>query len=127
VTQASTTRRSAGIPDLIAAVLSSNAQTPSFDEVFSTLKEIAEKPAHVTETDGSNLPQVHALNCLRGVFRSSLLSKKAESYLAVNLQLASYSLRSEMLVLHSPNPLDAYLPVQMGDSKLRSPSPQKSH
>jgi hypothetical protein len=95
-TQASTTRRSAGIPDLIAAVLSANAEAPSFNEVFTTLKEIAEKPARVAETDGSNLPQVHALNCLRGVFRSSHLSKKAENYLAENLQLAAHSLRSEV-------------------------------
>ncbi|KAK0646502.1 putative death-receptor fusion protein-domain-containing protein [Cercophora newfieldiana] len=101
VTQASTTRRSAGIPDLISAVLSANAQTPSFDEIFKTLREMAEKPARVAETDGSNLPQVHALNCLRGVFRSSLLSKKAENYLAENLQLASHSLRSEVWAIRN--------------------------
>lgn len=95
-TQASTTRRSAGIPSLIAAILSANAESPSFGEVFAKLEEIGRKPARVVETDGSNLPQVHALNCLRGVFRNSFLSKKAENYLAVNLQLASNSLKSEM-------------------------------
>jgi hypothetical protein len=95
-TQASTTRRSAGIPSLIAGILSANSQSPSFGEVFAKLEEIGQKPARVAETDGSNLPQVHALNCLRGVFRSSLLSKKAESYLAPNLQLASNSLKSEV-------------------------------
>ncbi|KAK0623332.1 putative death-receptor fusion protein-domain-containing protein [Immersiella caudata] len=100
-TQASTTRRSAGIPDLISAVLSANSETPSFDEAFSTLREIAEKPARVAETDGSNLPQVHALNCLRGVFRSSYLSKKAENYLAENLQLAAHSLRSEVWAIRN--------------------------
>ncbi len=97
-TQASTTRRSAGIPSLIAAMLSANAKSPSFDEVFNALGEISKKPARVAETDGSNLPQVHALNCLRDIFRSSLLSKKAESYLAVTLQLAANCLKSEVCV-----------------------------
>lgn len=83
----------------MAAILTANAESPSFEEVFRDLEEIGQKPALIAETDGSNLPQVHALNCIRGVFRSSLLSKKAESYLAVNLQLAANSLKSEVLVL----------------------------
>ena len=57
MTQASTTRRSAGIPSLVAAVLSANAKSPSFSEVFSTLEDIAKKEVTMTETDGSNLPQ----------------------------------------------------------------------
>lgn len=96
MTQASTTRRSAGIPSLIAAVLSANATSPSFDEVYGTLEEIGKKSVRMSETDGSNLPQVHALNSLREIFRSSLLSKKAEGYLARTLHLAATSLKSEV-------------------------------
>jgi len=96
MTQASTTRRSAGIPSLIAAVLTANAASPSFDEVYGTLDEIGKKPVRMSETDGSNLPQVHALNSLRDIFRSSLLSKKAEGYLARTLHLAATSLKSEV-------------------------------
>lgn len=96
MTQASTTRRSAGIPSLIAAVLSANASSPSFDEVYGNLEQIGKKPVTQAETDGSNLPQVHALNCLREIFRSSLLSKRAEGYLARTLHLASTSLKSEV-------------------------------
>ncbi|KAK0711260.1 putative death-receptor fusion protein-domain-containing protein [Lasiosphaeris hirsuta] len=99
--QASTTRRSAGIPSLVAAILSADAPSPPFEEVFHTLGEIAKKHACLTETDGSNLPQVHALNCLREVFRSSLLSKKAESYLAVSLHLAANSLKSEIWAIRN--------------------------
>lgn len=99
--QASTTRRSAGIPSLVTAILSANASSPSFEEVFHTLGEIAKKHARLTETDGSNLPQVHALNCLREVFRSSLLSKKAENHLAVSLQLAANSLKSEIWAIRN--------------------------
>ncbi|KAK4196532.1 putative death-receptor fusion protein-domain-containing protein [Triangularia verruculosa] len=101
MTQASTTRRSAGIPSLIAAVLSANASSPSFDEVYSNLEEIGKKPVTQAETDGSNLPQVHALNCLREIFRNSLLSKRAEGYLARTLNLASTSLKSEVWAIRN--------------------------
>ncbi|KAK3996097.1 thyroid adenoma-associated protein [Cladorrhinum sp. PSN332] len=101
MTQASTTRRSAGIPSLIAAVLSANASSPSFEEVFCNLEEIGKKPVRQAETDGSNLPQVHALNCLREIFRSSLLSKRAEGYLARTLLLAGTCLKSEVWAIRN--------------------------
>ncbi|KAK0722821.1 putative death-receptor fusion protein-domain-containing protein [Lasiosphaeria miniovina] len=101
MTQASTTRRSAGIPSLIAAILLANVQSPSFGEVFNTLGEIGKKTVRLSETDGSNLPQVHALNCLREIFRSSVLSKKAESYLGMALNLAANSLKSEVWAIRN--------------------------
>lgn len=99
--QRSTTRRSAGIPALITGLLASNASSPSFREVMRTLQEIARKPARVSETDGSNLPQVHAFNCLKEVFKSSLLSKKAELYLPECLQLATNSLKAEVWAIRN--------------------------
>ena len=102
----------------MAAILTANAKSPSFEGVFRDLEEIGRKPALIAETDGSNLPQVHALNCLRGVFRSSLLSKKAESYLAVNLQLAASSLKSEVSVL---SPLPPRRPDNNPGAKLGHP------
>ncbi|KAK4106469.1 hypothetical protein N658DRAFT_512297 [Parathielavia hyrcaniae] len=101
MTQASTTRRSAGIPSLVAAVLSANAASPSFDEVYGTLERIGEKSVQMSETDGSNLPQVHALNSLREIFRSSLLSKRAEGYLGRTLHLAATSLKSEVWAIRN--------------------------
>jgi hypothetical protein len=98
---ASTTRRSAGIPSLIIGVLAANSDSPSFAEVFQDLGEIAKRPALTKETDGSNLPQVHALNCLRGIFRTSLLSKRAESYLPATLELAANSLKSEIWAIRN--------------------------
>lgn len=100
-TQRSTTRRSAGIPALMTGILTSNADTPSFKDVMITLQEIAAKPAWVSETDGSNLCQVHAFNCLKEVFKSSLLSKNAELYLADCLQLATASLKSEVWAIRN--------------------------
>ncbi|KAI3394073.1 hypothetical protein diail_3249 [Diaporthe ilicicola] len=94
--QRSTTRRSAGIPALITAILASNADSPSFERVIRTLEEIAELPARVQETDEGSLPQVHAFNSLKEVFKSSLLSKKAERYLPECLQLAVNNLTAEV-------------------------------
>ncbi|RYO81329.1 hypothetical protein DL766_004480 [Monosporascus sp. MC13-8B] len=100
-TQASTTRRSAGIPALIVGILSANADYPSFDTIMRQLREIAERPARIAETDGSNLPQVHALNCLKDVFKSSALSKRAEAYLTDCLELAANSLKSEVWAIRN--------------------------
>lgn len=100
-TLASATRRSAGIPSLIIGVLAANADSPSFEEVFRELGEIAKRPALAKNTDGSNLPQVHALNCIRGIFRTSLLSKRAESYLPATLELAATCLKSEIWAIRN--------------------------
>lgn len=99
--QRSTTRRSAGIPALITAILASNATSPSFEQVIRTLEEIAKRPALVSETDGSNLPQVHAFNSLKEVFKTSLLSKKAERYLLGCLELATNSLKAEVWAIRN--------------------------
>lgn len=100
-TQASTTRRSAGIPALIVGILSSNADHPSFEDVIRNLQDIGRRPALVSETDGSNLPQVHALNCIKDIFKSSYLSKRADSYLTECLELAANSLRSEIWAIRN--------------------------
>jgi hypothetical protein len=81
---------------LIVGILSSNADGPSFEDVVHKLKEIAMIPARNSETDGSNLPQVHALNSLKDIFKLSFLSQKAEPYLAECLELAADSLKSEV-------------------------------
>ncbi|KAI1483913.1 putative death-receptor fusion protein-domain-containing protein [Daldinia eschscholtzii] len=100
-TQASTTRRSAGIPALIVGILSSNASRPSFEEVIRNLQDIGRRPALASETDGSNLPQVHALNCIKDIFKSSYLSKRAEPYLTDCLELAASSLKSEIWAIRN--------------------------
>ncbi|KAH8673677.1 putative death-receptor fusion protein-domain-containing protein [Xylariales sp. PMI_506] len=100
-TQASTTRRSAGIPALIVGILSANADEPSFETVLQNLQAIGRQPAHISETDGSNLPQVHALNCIKDIFKSSYLSKRADLYLTDCLELAASSLKSEVWAIRN--------------------------
>jgi hypothetical protein len=60
------------------------------------LKTLARQPAILSGTDQTNLPQVHAMNCLKEVFRSSTLGKRADGHLAECLQLAADGLSSEM-------------------------------
>lgn len=103
-TQASTTRRSAGIPSLMTGILSTNAAHPSFEHVMEELMSIARREARVAETDGSNLPQVHAYNCLKDIFKNSMLTSmgnKSESYLPQCLELAASGLRSEVWAIRN--------------------------
>ncbi|OHW95084.1 heat repeat protein [Colletotrichum incanum] len=96
--QASTTRRSAGIPAMITGIVSANAPRPSFDKVIEELVTIAQKPAYNSESDGSKLPQVHALNCLKDIFKSSFITQlgKSAPHIPQCLELAASSLKSEV-------------------------------
>ncbi|KAK1995222.1 hypothetical protein LX36DRAFT_640230 [Colletotrichum falcatum] len=96
--QASTTRRSAGIPAMITGIVSANAPQPSFDKVIEELVTIAQKPAYNHESDGSKLPQVHALNCLKDMFKSSFITQlgKSAPHIPRCLELAASSLKSEV-------------------------------
>ncbi|KAL6910490.1 putative death-receptor fusion domain-containing protein [Trichoderma evansii] len=102
--QRSTTRRSAGIPSMMTGILSANGSNPSFEDAMAKLIEIASIEAHVVETDGSNLPQVHAYNCLKDIFKNSLLTSmgnKSEKYLPQCLELAASGLRSEIWAIRN--------------------------
>ncbi|CAM1505583.1 Fc.00g112200.m01.CDS01 [Cosmosporella sp. VM-42] len=102
--QVSTTRRSAGIPAMMTGVLSANASKPSFDQVMRRLMEISNIEARSVETDGSNLPQVHAYNCLKDIFKSSYLASignPSEKYLPECLELAANGLKSELWAIRN--------------------------
>ncbi|KAF6824645.1 HEAT repeat protein [Colletotrichum plurivorum] len=101
--QASTTRRSAGIPAMITGIISANAPQPSFDHVLEELVTIARKEALVSESDGSKLPQVHALNCLKDIFKSSFITQLGQSapHIPQCLELAAGSLKSEVWAIRN--------------------------
>ncbi|KAM0284815.1 hypothetical protein ACHAQH_001735 [Verticillium albo-atrum] len=103
LTHASTTRRSAGIPSMITGILSADSESPSFDRVISDLTEVAQREARVTETDGSNLPQVHALNCLKDIFKSAHLAQtgKVERHIPQCLELAAGCLKAEVWAIRN--------------------------
>ncbi|KAK0389439.1 hypothetical protein NLU13_3014 [Sarocladium strictum] len=102
--QRSTTRRSAGIPSMITGILSANAPEPSFESVLERLMTIAATPAYTRETDGSKLPQVHAFNCLKEIYKNALLAStgnKSEKYLPQCLELAANGLKSEVWAIRN--------------------------
>ena len=80
----------------MTGILSSNAQKPAFEGVMDELKVLARRPVKLSKLDETNLPQVHAMNCLKEIFKSSTLGKRSESHIADCLQIAADSLNSEM-------------------------------
>ncbi|KAI9762967.1 MAG: hypothetical protein M4579_000030 [Chaenotheca gracillima] len=90
-----TTRRSAGIPSLMTGILSSQSHSPLFQRALLDLTEIAEAPLSDTSSnDGSELSQVHALNCLKDVFTSNRLARASEAHVAGALDIAAQCLNS---------------------------------
>ena len=87
------TRRSAGLPAMITAILAANVKNTFIDMVFKDLQSIAYRDTTTEHRHGeTGLPQVHAMNCLKAIFASSRLSYIAERYLEDTLQLAVQSL-----------------------------------
>lgn len=99
--QASTTRRSAGIPALVTGILSANSKSPAFEDVMAELKSLAGRPVTLSETDETNLPQVHAMNCVKEIFKSSILGKRSDKHIPDCLQLAADSLTSEIWAIRN--------------------------
>ncbi len=94
--QSSTTRRSAGIPALMTGILSANSNSPALEDVMAQLKTLARQAAALTAKNQTNLPQVHAMNCLKEIFKSSSLGKRCENHIADCLQIAAENLKSKM-------------------------------
>jgi endonuclease III len=80
----------------VTGILSSNARKPAFEDVMDELKALAKRPTKLSELDETNLSQVHAMNCLKEIFKSSPLGKRSEGHIAECLQIAADSLNSEM-------------------------------
>jgi len=80
----------------MTGIMSANSQTPAFEDVMIDLTSLARLPVKRSETDQTNLPQVHAMNCIKEIFKSSTLGKRSEGRLAECLELAADSLNSEM-------------------------------
>lgn len=103
LTQASTTRRSAGIPSIVSGILSAHHGIP-LGRAMEDLTEIARRPAGLHAADGSRLPQVHASNCLNSIFKASSLQhleKKLDGYIPICFQLAADNMRSEVWAIRN--------------------------
>jgi Putative death-receptor fusion protein (DUF2428) len=93
--QTSVTRRSAGIPALMSGILTAKS-SQALDKVIFELKNLARNTEPFQGRDEANMPQVHAINCLKEIFKSSALGKRCESHLTDCIQLAADCLKSEM-------------------------------
>ncbi|KAH3668201.1 hypothetical protein OGAPHI_001955 [Ogataea philodendri] len=82
----SITRRSAGIPFLITAMLRSN---PNFiASTMDKLVEIAQLPIDPEAATSINIPQVNAINSVKAIIVDSSLSKDSADYVGQALQLS---------------------------------------
>ncbi|EXJ89201.1 hypothetical protein A1O3_02267 [Capronia epimyces CBS 606.96] len=96
------TRRSAGLPAMMVALLSP-ADNTFFSVAISDLMDVAKRPTGDGDSDAGNmkLPQVHALNCLKEVMTNSRFSAVVVQYLSGILALAANCLSSRIWAIRN--------------------------
>jgi hypothetical protein len=92
---AATTRRSAGLPSLITGILGADPGGPLFHLAIRDLQGEVDAVPNVVAKYGDPLPQVHALNCLKAIFISTVLGPSSEQYIVSALDIAGSCLRSK--------------------------------
>jgi hypothetical protein len=63
---------------------------------MSTLQSVARRPVEQSVEEEQLLPQVHAMNSLREIFKSTTLGKRANAYVTECFALAADRLNSPM-------------------------------
>ncbi|KAF2191501.1 HEAT repeat protein-like protein [Zopfia rhizophila CBS 207.26] len=94
----SITRRSAGIPALMAGIIGAELQPGGhlFPRAICDLFAEVSIDAENSNIEESRLPQVHALNCIKEIFTTSRLSTVSEAYIGDGLDLAARTLNSKI-------------------------------
>lgn len=98
------TRRSAGLPYLIMGVLASeiDPKRPLMSSTFARFVEIATLPATASKNgEKMDLPQVHALNCLKFLFTDARVSQVVVPYIGQGLELAVSCFGSEIWAIRN--------------------------
>lgn len=91
------TRRSAGLPALITGILSGNPGGPLFHRVMEELHSISYLDAQQDEHNQvTELPQVHAMNCLKDIFTNAKLGPHAQPFIMPALTLSAGRIGSSM-------------------------------
>jgi hypothetical protein len=92
------TRRSAGIPTLMAGIIAAEPQAGGklLARAMKDLIAEASVKAKSANIEESRLPQVHALNCVKEIFTTSKLSVPSEAYIGQGLELAAKMLNSQV-------------------------------
>ncbi|MCI4376608.1 hypothetical protein PGIGA_G00190450 [Pangasianodon gigas] len=101
------TRRSAGIPFYIQALLSSEPKSSSCSLLKMTMRELTvlAMPSHDGATDRSTVPQVHALNILRALYRDTRLGENIVPFVAEGLQAAVLGFTSPIWAVRNSSTL----------------------
>ena len=89
---------------MVTGLLSAFPSSHFFDEVLLDLQAIADAPVEHSDVDDFlQLPQVHALNCLKDVFTDARFGFSSEPHISDCLDLATQCLDSPMYVSPSVN------------------------
>ncbi|XP_029449183.1 thyroid adenoma-associated protein isoform X2 [Rhinatrema bivittatum] len=101
------TRRSAGIPFYIQALLASEPKSNKAGLLNTTMKELISLaiPFNELHSDVSTIPQVHALNILRALFRDARLSESIIPYVADGAQAAILGFTSPVWAVRNSSTL----------------------
>ncbi|OJJ31583.1 hypothetical protein ASPWEDRAFT_697288 [Aspergillus wentii DTO 134E9] len=96
------TRRSAGLPALATGILSSAPGGSLFQQVMGDLHEISRLPAeHDSSKQDLELPQVHAMNCLKDIFTNTRLGPFTEPFIMSALNLSADRMGSPIWALRN--------------------------
>ncbi|XP_069464566.1 tRNA (32-2'-O)-methyltransferase regulator THADA isoform X2 [Ambystoma mexicanum] len=98
------TRRSAGIPFYIQALLSSEPKNCKDGLLKRTMKELISLAMPLNESQ-STIPQVHALNILRALFRDTRLGENIIPYVADGTQAAILGFTSPVWAVRNSSTL----------------------
>ncbi|XP_034537474.1 thyroid adenoma-associated protein [Notolabrus celidotus] len=101
------TRRSAGIPFYIQALLSSEPKSSSCSLLKMTMRELIAlaMPSEDRNTDSSTVPQVHALNILRALYRDTRLGENIIPFVSEGMQAAVLGFTSPVWAVRNSSTL----------------------
>ncbi|XP_077138495.1 tRNA (32-2'-O)-methyltransferase regulator THADA isoform X1 [Ranitomeya variabilis] len=101
------TRRSAGIPFYIQALLASEPKNSKAGLLKMTMKELINLAMPLSDLSGnsSTIPQVHALNILRAVFRDTRLGENVIPYVGEGTQAAILGFTSPVWAVRNSSTL----------------------
>ncbi|XP_053731279.1 thyroid adenoma-associated protein isoform X2 [Synchiropus splendidus] len=101
------TRRSAGIPFYIQALLSSEPKSSSCSLLKMTMRELITlaMPTADRNTDSSTVPRVHALNILRALYRDTRLGENIIPFVSEGMQVAVLGFTSPVWAVRNSSTL----------------------
>ncbi|XP_029030898.1 thyroid adenoma-associated protein [Betta splendens] len=101
------TRRSAGIPFYIQALLSSEPKSSSCSLLKMTMRQLIAlaMPSADRNTDSSTVPQVHALNILRALYRDTRLGENIIPFVSDGMRAAVLGFTSPVWAVRNSSTL----------------------